>query len=191
MIEIFNDRRKSAIAILSAVLVVIIALIAWWLFQPKKIAETNINQTGNTVLPITNSEPAQIEPASPAQVQEANSYPLGLRQVASTFAERYGSYSSDQPDKSLADLAPYLTERFAAELKNAPADSIKSQVFTGYTTRALSMDLVNVSASSAEIIVKTQRTQTIDSASKTFYASLKLTAQKSGDSWKIDSAKWQ
>ena len=189
--DIFNDKRKLAIIGLSALLAIIIALILWWFLRPKPAINVNTNTAVNTEIPVTTAEPALVEPATPAQVKEANSYPLGLKQLAMAFAERYGSYSTDEPQKSIADLAPYMTARLSSELSAGSADALKSSVFTGFTTKALSTSLTSVSDARAEIIVKVQRTQTIDRAAKTFYADLKLTALKTGNDWKIDSAAWQ
>lgn len=189
--DILNDRRKLTIIGLSALLVVIIALVIWWFLQPKNTAEVGEDGKATTTIPAVTLEPAIVEPATTAQTQEANSYPLGVKQLAMAFAERYGSYSSDEPIKNIADLAPYMTDRLSRELSSLKSDLSETAVFTGYTTRALSTDLINVSASDAEIIVKVQRTQTIDKTDRTYYADLKLTAVKVGNEWKIDSAKWQ
>ncbi len=189
--DIFSDKRKLAIIGLTVFLVALLAFIGWWLLRPKQQATTDNNHSGSTVLPVTSIEPALIEPATSAQIKEADSYPLGLRQLAVAFAERYGSYSSDEPKKSVEDLVPYMTARLYQELSSGSAKDAKSSVFTGFTTKALSTSLINLSASSVEISVKTQRTQTIDRMNKTFYADLLLKAQKIGDEWMIDYAAWQ
>lgn len=187
----FEDKKKLVIIGLSVILIIIIALIIWWLTRPKPEVIVS-NTTGTSAeIPVTTNEPAIVEPATQAQVQEANSYPLGLKQLAMAFAERYGSYSSDEPTKNLSDLAPYMTSRLAQELAAKDFTSGNTGTFSGYTTKALSTELSNVSASSAEIIVKVQRTQTVDRTIRTYYADLKLTAITVGGEWKIDSASWK
>lgn len=191
--EIFNDKRKMAIIGLSALLVILLALIIWWFLQPKKQANVGQGNQATTTVPAVTVEPAIVEPATTAQIQEANSYPLGVKQLAMAFAERYGSYSSDVPVKNIDDLKPYMTDRLTSELTSASAAyaAATTTIFTGYTTKALSTQLTGVSDSNVGVIVKVQRTQTIGSTEKVYYASLKLTAVKAGDEWKIDAAAWQ
>jgi len=186
------DRRKLIIYGLIALLVIIVALILWWLFGPKAQAPT-------AVAPPTQPEAInQVSPAAPLppvtaqRIQEVNSYPLGLKQLAMAFAERFGSYSTDEPVKNMADLAPFMTDNF----KNSSAlqTNLESPgIFSGFSTKALTSNLISINSSAATVVVKTQRTQTMGSATavKTFYADLELKAVKSGNDWKIDGAKWQ
>jgi len=187
------DRRKLLIGGLVALLVVIIALILLWLFWPKVktpvvVAPPTQPETASQIFATATSLP----PVSAQRVQAENSYPLGLKQLAMAFAERFGSYSTDEPIKNMADLEPFMT----ANMKNSPdlqTDNGNSGIFSGFSTKALSSDLVSINANSATVTVKTQRTQTLgtDAVAKTFYADLLLAAVKSGNNWMIDAAAWQ
>lgn len=187
------DKRKLLIGGLIALIAIIIALILWWLFGPKAATPVSVvpPTQPETALAVP-GEPAAIPPASPERIQDDKSYPLGLKQLAMAFAERFGSYSTDEPVKNMADLEPFMTDK----MKNSsslivPMDN--GGIFNGYSTKSLSSTLINSNAASAVVVVKTQRTQTLgtEAITKSFYADLELKAVKSGNEWKIDEAKWQ
>lgn len=187
------DRRKIVIASLIMALIIVIALILWWIFAPKAQAPATVAPpTQPTVIDQASSQPAPLPPATTDRLKEDASYPLGLKQLAMAFAERFGSYSTDEPVKNLADLAPFMTANFI-KISASPADIENSGIFSGFSTKALSSNLAKLDATSATVIVKTQRTQTLGAgeASKTFIADLEILAVKSGNEWKIDRARWQ
>jgi flagellar basal body-associated protein FliL len=190
----FEDRRKIIIIALVALLVLVLGLILWWFLSSRsKVPASTVNLGGSQVVAVTPaSEGSVVQPATPERVQQEKSYPLGLKQLAMSFAERYGSYSTDEPVANLADLRPFMTNNFASQVigKNQ-LDSITS--FVGFSTKALTADLPEVTPTKATIIVGTQRTQEFGDgqASKTFYAKLKLSAIMEGNEWKIDGAVWQ
>lgn len=187
------DRRKLIIYGLIALLVILLMIILLWIFWPR--AKTPIVVAPPTQPEVTNQitpQAAPLPPVTAERLQEDKSYPLGLKQLAMAFAERFGSYSTDEPVKNMADLEPFMTANF----KNSAAlqTNLESPgIFSGFSTKALSSNLISSNSNSATIVVKTQRTQTLgaDASSKTFIASLELYAVKSGNDWKIDSAKWQ
>lgn len=187
------DRRKLIIWSLATLFIIVIALILGWLLWPKA-------STPPTVAPPTqpagsdqiSASTAAVPPASAARIKEEASYPLGLKQLAMAFAERYGSYSTDEPVKNLEDLESFMT----ADFKNSydvQTDAGSAGIFSGFSTKALSSTLVKLDSGSATVVVKTQRTQTLGAgeAAKTYYADLQLTAVKSGAEWKISGAQWQ
>ncbi|MFA5021201.1 MAG: hypothetical protein WC517_04055 [Patescibacteria group bacterium] len=187
------DRRKLIIGGLVALLAIIAALILWWFLASRAV-------TPPAVAPPTQPETADlpgasltvVPPASPQRLQADKDYPLGLKQLAMSFAERFGSYSTDEPVKNMADLQPLMTARMKDSL-SAPSAADDSGIFSGFSTKALSSDLIEYNSLSATVIVKTQRTQTLGTGetSKSFYADLELRAVKSGDEWKIDGARWR
>jgi len=187
------DRRKLVIGGLIALLAVIVTLILWWFLAsraktpPVSAPPTQPETSDLTVAPLTAAPPA-----SPQRLQADQDYPLGLKQLAMSFAERFGSYSTDEPAKNLVDLQPLMTDRLRVNLSTRSIDD-GSGVFSGFSTKALTSDLLKSDAQSATVLVKTQRTQTLGAgeAVKSFYADLLLQAVKSGNEWKIDAAEWQ
>lgn len=187
------DKQKLVIGSLIALIVIIIALILWWLFGPKASTPVVVappTQPGTTA--ITPAESAVVPVPSEQRIQDDKSYPLGLKQLAMAFAERFGSYSTDEPVKNMEDLLPFMTDK----MKNSSSLIVatdNSGIFNGYSTKSLTSTLISSNDGGATVVVKTQRTQTIGSEgiTKTFYHDLELKAVRSGNDWKIDEAKWQ
>lgn len=190
----FEDKRKIIIIGLSILLVVIIGLILWWFLRPKNTVPITAGGEGGSQTVGTGlaEEGPVVLPATPERIQQEESYSLGLKQLAMSFAERYGSYSTDEPVANLSDLQPFMTASFAQTVvgKNQLSEITN---FVGFSTKALTADLLEVTATRAVVIVGVQRTQDFDNGqdSKIFYAKLKLSAIKEGVEWKINEAQWQ
>jgi hypothetical protein len=170
-----------------------IGLFFWLMFGPKaKLPPAgNANVNGNVESNI-NAEPVgPIPPPSAERQAEAKDYPLGLKQVAATFAERYLSYSSDQPNKNLADLSPLMTlkmQAVARELVDAGSQTGSAPGFVGYSAKALNSELISSDAAKAEVLVSLQRTQYSgdNPGPKVFYQEMTLQFVKIGADWRVD-----
>lgn len=187
----FDDKKKTIIIVsLAIALVMIIALAIWWLLASKKNPQIQNQPTDEQISGLVSYEPPVALPATPERLAEDKSYPLGLRQLAMSFAERYGSYSSDEPSKNLDDLQPFVTQSLAGKLKN---EDLSSDIFVGFSTKALSLQLLSANNSNATVLVKTQRTQNIgdNGDTKVFYADLELRAVNINNEWKIDEVAWK
>lgn len=155
------------------------------------------------------AEPAATSPtapaASPPNVMVTPSSPpppltsearveASVKQLALTFAERYGSYSNQSRFANLRDLYPLATDRFRAELEaQAQAGSDDSADYYGVTTRALrsTVTLLDEDAGTARVQIATQRETTSGSNFPTItYETLTLTFIKENGSWKVDAAAW-
>lgn len=187
-----SDEQKRLIIFgsLGLALIIVIALIAWWFLRPQPTVVNNQPAVATSTAGGGVYEPPVVLPATAERIKEDKSYPLGLRQLAMSFAERYGSYSSDEPTKNLVDLQSFMTRSLANRIQ---ADVASTTAFVGFSTKALSLQLVNSNATNATVLVKTQRTQTIGSGqeAKTFLADLELTAVMLNNEWKIDGVAWK
>lgn len=121
-----------------------------------------------------------------------------LKNVARTFAEMYGSFSTEGNYQNIVDAEFFMTTAFKARSDIFVADARSkppSASFAGTTTRALfepKVDRLDAAAGTASVTVKTQRRETGSTAGsdKVYYQDLKLEFLKSGDTWKVDSATW-
>lgn len=143
----------------------------------------------NVSVPV--NQPAPVVPKKPDDK-------AALKTVARTFAEMYGSFSTEGNFQNIVDAEFYMTDAFKARSDVFVADArSKPQAagFAGTTTRALfdpQITALDAAAGTASVTVKTQRREsgsTIGS-DKVYYQDLKLEFIKSGDSWKVDSATW-
>jgi len=191
---IFEDKKRVIVFVsLIVAIILLVALIIFWFLNSRKINNQPPAPSGDISAPITPNVPDGIDQPTPDMIAQNNNYPLDLRQLAMSFAERFGSYSTDEPQENLNELAPLMTN----QLKNILAG--KKQIeengtFNGFATKALSTELVNLGANQAQAIVKVQRIQTLaDGRGEpiVFYADLKLDFLKVGNDWLVDGANWQ
>lgn len=187
-----DNRRKIILAVLVAIAVLLIGLFYWLMFGPKANPPA-VNGNANNADVTINVEPvAPVPPPSPKRQEEEKEAPLGLRQVAATFAERYFSYSSDQPDKNLDDLKPLMTLKMqgtARSLIDSGRQTGDAPVFIGYSAKALNTQLVASDAEKAQVKVSLQRLQySGDNAGPAvFYQEMVLQFVKIGSEWRVDS----
>lgn len=193
-----DNRKKIIITTLIVATLILLAFIIWLLFSPKNINNFNNGDTNSGSKTITSGMAQSVLPlSSPERIAEEKRYPLGLRQLAISFAERYGSYSTDQKFKNLDDLKPFMSTKmqktvddFMLAERNATS-TLES--FQGLTTKGLSADLISLETSGAVIVVQTQRTISSDSGLEPVvsYRNLKLSFIKTGNEWQVDEAVWQ
>lgn len=197
------DRRKKIILIIAAVLV-LIGLLAV-LLRPKRAAGPSesspvesltpssagaLTRSGGLVAAAPTSEPVLPPPPPPAET--------AVRQVAMTFAERYGSFSSEGDFVNLTDLFPLMTERYQratetelARLRSQP----RSAEFSSTTTVVVKVD-VNLPSGEgsreATARVLTQRTEVRGGAApRTYGQTLSVQLVKISEGWRVDGAKWE
>jgi hypothetical protein len=186
----FEDKRRLFIIIGAVVLIIIVGLGLWWFLKSRPQPTVNPTKTEPVVIDGATYEPPVALPPTPERIAQENNFPLDLKQLAMSFAERYGSYSSDEPTKNFDDLKIFMTIYLAAQIK--PIETADG-VFSGISTRALSTELLSNGGTKATVLVKTQRAQTVGTVTepRVYYQDLQLSAVKVGSEWKIDAAVWQ
>ncbi len=192
------DRRKKIIIIALAVFAIaLLVFILWLVFGARNINHRPTQQGSNPKIVTAGKATAILPVSSPARLAEEKKYPLGLKQLAMSFAERYGSYSTDLRTKNIDDLKPLMTDRlwqtFEDNMKEESSSTVGVVTFQGITTKGLSANLVSSDASSAVIMVSTQRIISTGNQtdSTVAYRKIKLSFIKSGNVWKVDDAIWQ
>ena len=122
-----------------------------------------------------------------------------LSRIASSFAERFGSYSNQSNYTNINDLRIFMSrrmqnwsERYVVEAKEKNPDSA---IYYGVTTKAIQQDIVEYDSDvgNARILVKTQRREATGtmSNSSSYYQDIMITFIKENNIWKVDSANWQ
>ncbi|MFA5021873.1 MAG: hypothetical protein WC508_02245 [Patescibacteria group bacterium] len=196
-----SKRNKIIIAIIAVVVVILlIIIIALFLNQRRSARLVNINTNQAGQLPAN-------QPASTAGLNKSQESPVkekkleaSLKAIASTFAERFGSYSNEGNYSNLEALKDLMTDRMKAWAQSYQASQQKpstndSIVYYGITTQALSVQISNFdqAVGTAEAIVVTQRQETKNNTTnpKVYYQNLKLQLLKTAAGWKVDAAEWQ
>lgn len=196
------DRRKKIILVIAAVLVLIGILAV--LLRPKRAAGPYESSPAGSLTPssagaltrsggLVAAAPVNesVLPPSPPPAETA------VRQVAMTFAERYGSFSSEGNFVNLEDLYTIMTERYQrstevelARLRQQP----RSPEFSSTTTVVVKVDVDLPSGETSQRAaarVLTQRTEVRGGvAPRTYGQTLTIALVKISDGWRVDQATW-
>jgi hypothetical protein len=206
--------RRAKIAIAVLILLLLIAFAIWLALSRRAVpgpagienvalngAQANVNRGGlpggGTTINV-NAPGGAANVNGGGTVAPAPDPALALRRLASSFAERYGSFSNLGDFENLTDLKVFMSASFAAStdafVARERAKPTPSE-YRGFTTRALSTEVVSLddSAGTAVITVKTQRQEFTDPTAPgtVSYQDIRLGFIKEGGTWKVDSATWQ
>lgn len=188
-----SERFKKILILVAIVAAIIIIIwLLWWLWGKKAPVIPSPIQPPSVEQPATNTIANLLPPANPQTQNQEATYPLGLKQVAFNFAERFGSYSTDLKFKNLYDLMPQMTDKMAAATRQLIArNAAVASNFEAYATTALSSDLLYYDKDRATVLVKTQRTYASGAdQAKIFIQNVLLKLIKVKEQWKIDEATW-
>jgi hypothetical protein len=122
-----------------------------------------------------------------------------FKQLAKSFVERFGSYSSQSDFKNIEDLKMLMS----AEMKSWANDHVFElrenkdyfEDFYGITTKVLlepQISLLNLEEGVVELLVSTQREELSDTEVVDSYSQdIKVKIIKERGEWLVDSALWQ
>jgi len=119
-----------------------------------------------------------------------------LMATAITFAEKYGSYSTQSEFENLKDLKVMMTSKMIAETNSYIEEKSKEPdagIYVGNTTKAISTKIISLTGNTAEVIVQTQRSESqgTNPQPRVYYQDIQLQFQKIAGAWKVESALWQ
>ncbi len=194
-----SKRNKIIILVSVAVIILIIALLIWFFSKSKSeppiagLVNTNQGVSGPSELPSA----SLVIPEYDASLVKDKELDAGLRAIAFTFSERFGSYSNEGNFNNVESVNSIMTARMRAWVTNYLIQQGERQsdaVYYGITTKALSVNISKFDENSgrAEVIVTTQRQENLGSTenAKVYYQDLKLDLVNSEQGWKVDSASW-
>ena len=194
--------NKKALALIIAGLVILVAII-YFIFiydfggnQNKPSTNTGTpTQTVNPATPIVSkSSPT---PQATEKLSSADQSKETAIQLASSFAERYGTSSSQADFSNLTDAEVFMTDSFIATTnkfitteRNKPSDGAYKSIVT--KTALVEFSTFNETAGTAQGLVKTKRLKTeTDGKTSSYDQSLAISLKKVGSEWKVDSATWK
>ncbi len=122
-----------------------------------------------------------------------------FKQLARSFAERFGSFSNQSDYSNIDDLRILMSsnmkkwaDNYTVDLRS---DRDHSANFYGITSRALiepTIDSFDIESSKIEVMVSTQREESSLSGKNNVYQQeILITFVKEGGEWLVDSAFWQ
>lgn len=191
--------RTRAILIVSLALLLLVIIVASvaYLLRSRAPAATLPASTPTTSQPTPAFVPAAIvpNPLNPPVTVVVQGR-TAAAQMAELFAERFGSYSNQGDFKNLRDLLPVMSDSYRAKTETYLASATSTDVgnYQGVTSLKISTDVraYDESGGTAVIAVNLQQQKSGGaSAPPPSYRSLKMSLQKIGDAWKVDSATWE
>lgn len=133
---------------------------------------------------------------SPAQKGDASRE--DLQKMASSFVERFGSYSNHSNYGNITSLQTLMTDEMAERVQEFVKEKKSEEysgTYQGVTTNALTSEVNSFDSSSgnASIVVTTKRRESTDSESNVNTYTQKITVNfvKEDGMWKVDEAEWE
>ena len=195
-----ENRRRFFIIIGAVIVIALVVFLFWWLFvrQPSQnLPAGNTNGNGNFSDQLPVSKPIIVEPKNQSPVSQPD-VEATMKTVARTFAERFGSFSSETNFSSLEDARSLMTQKMYTSAKSYIASQLakyQAGSYYGITTVALSAKITayDAGAGQATAVVSTQRREAkISTANpRIFYQTLHLTLVSNQGGWQVDQASWQ
>jgi hypothetical protein len=187
------SNRSKIILIVSAGLLIIAAILIYFIFFDKGVALPK-----DETAPVAKLEPTKaddqikIAPATP-QEKTASS----LKAVAVTFAERFGSFSNQSEYLNLIELTSLMTGKMSGWINDSYIPKLKKDFApTGFyyeiTTSAPVTVVLAQNETTAKVKISTQRReQKANQALTEFLQDLILDLVKTDNNWLVDAAYWQ
>lgn len=178
LISIFGARKKD-----SNENIVLPVVEENYVTQKLPTAEPNVNNV-QVVAPVAKELTAE---------EKERSF---LIKTAAAFAERFGSYSNQSNYENLLDVKTLMTQKMQSWIDSLVASKKQGPlptVYYGITTRALNTNIQNLENSKVEIVVSTQRQESVgaEANSRVYYQDLQIVFSKDSGVWQIDEARWQ
>lgn len=142
-----------------------------------------------------------ITPTDAPQVEAPPAPPpadVAIRQIAMTFAERFGTYSSEGKFVNISDLYSLMTERYHRRMESFVAQQLAQAAaaeFRATSTIALSTAVMladDAQPRTATARVTTQRMETrATAAARTNTQILVVHLMETPEGWRVDDAQWE
>ena len=198
------NKRYIGIIIIITGLVLILAIIYITFFHNFASDTEVVEET-----PITNNqeeETPQVIVPSQEEIEESVSNRTSqsvtindLERIASSFSERFGSYSNHSDYQNIKDLRIFMTDSMKNWADSYVADQIRNQtdstIYYGITTKAVSVEMTSYDEDegTAQARVETQRREStgVMANSSVSYQAISINFKKVDGMWKVDGAYWQ
>ena len=194
------SKKQIRILIITFIIVLLIVFLVFLLTnngdemnnnENDEVISTDINNSNNNV---ESESPIIEEPIVEKKKEDVTE--LKLKTVAKNFAERYGTWSTDNKDDNFKSAEIYATTRMKAiitgfiESNEKLADDYMD--FYGITTKALNAKILSSTNQDASLEVAVQQTKTSGKNldTKTSYNNLNLELVKYNNDWLVDYAEW-
>ena len=205
-----SKKRTGIIIILFGLISLLAALYFMFFYSPVVITEEPIVQEIEVIqetkkevikpLPeVIKVEKEIIQTEQKREITKEEISQAELKQIAASFAERYGSFSNQSNFQNLKDLMVFMTmdmqERTGNYIEQSLSQRGSVSIYYGVSTKAVATDIqiLDEDKGQAVILVKTVRqesTGTINNISDKSQ-NIEISLKKERGAWKVDDASWQ
>ena len=168
-------------------LLIIVLIILGLLFILFKTADNTIKRpsTNETNEPLELTPPSSNLEYNPSVEPAESNTEFDAVNLAKNFVARFGSWSTDSQGHNLTELLPLSTTRMRNYLESMEINP--NEEFNGVTTKSLSVQIVFLDETEAELIVSAQRIETKNDLEPRIYyqdAGVQL-VRSAGNGWWI------
>ena len=181
-------------------LAIAIAVLAPLIGRKEEAINTNTATLGNTnsrfPAGVSVNTSQEIEDRPVITTREASTQST-LFAIATTFAEKYGSYSNEANYENLEDIKVFMTPSLQAWVdENAREEQSRGDTYFGVTTRALRSEIISLNneETQAQVLVTVQQEESrgsVGSSGRILYKGLLLDFVLLDDAWKVNAVSWQ
>lgn len=186
------DIRKRIFLGASVVIGLIIVLILSFMFFSREQApETETPQEQGTqtqTQPQGTDTPTEVQ-TPPVQLSPEEITDRYVRQFASLFVERFGSYSNQNSGSHITDILPLVTPSMQRWLETQYTDN--EQQYSGVTTQVIVSNLTSREDGNATVAVDTQQLIRENGEERIEQRSGRVELIGSGNDWKVDGFFWE
>ncbi|MFH1413138.1 MAG: hypothetical protein ABIG10_03900 [bacterium] len=198
--QLQNNKKRFGFFIITLGLVLIGAIIYFIFFHDFSGKESGVSTEIEEAkdMPerkqnVKTPEGEEVLNLTPSLTQE-ELYHEDVRQLASSFTERLGSWSNQADSSNLVDLKLFMTKQmqdWADENIISNRIGLDYEEYYGISTKAVTSEVQSKSDDFASVMVHTKRTEIKQGKTRVFNQDILIKLAKPGKSWKVDGAFWQ
>lgn len=198
-----NNRKNFGIFIIViGFLLMFLTIYFIWFYEWGNEPETLVNETqteegadeSTATLPVETEDDNEtlliVEQRERTEITKED-----LQKMASSFAERFGSYSNHSNYGNIEDLKVFMTRSMQSWADNFIEENKKeySDIYYGLTTKAVTSEIQSSTDNKVLVLVKTQRKESTGTMSNSavYYQNIIIEFVKESGAWKVNRATWQ
>ncbi len=186
-------RRTKVLIAITVLVLIVMGVVIYLLWKNRQASAGLVNKPATTTPAATSNNGSPV----PGTTTTPQATPFaGAEATARSFAERFGSFSSESNFQNIADLYVVMTPtmRQWADTYVAAERALRAKQteFYGVTTRAMKTEIIERSADGIRVRVTTQRVETKGTAQpRSFYQSMEVALKQFGQGYFVDGAWWK
>lgn len=188
----------AGVLLISTLIIVVIALRSQPESQTNTTTNTENTTNTNSETNTTTSTDSQTDGATNTNSDDTSNVVLSnqrtsISRAATSFTERYGSYSSDSNFDNIEALDSVMTEDMKKQAQNVIKNGLGTKEYYSIATQAASVNFVDYvdGSTGATLEVFTRRTEQKGLNDPVIFSqTARLQLNRVDNQWKIDSFKW-